>query len=146
MCFVLYIGTRTEAPRIPWHEKLVGISTAEVVERDHAGKEKFALPVVTYVGSDQGCGCGFRHVLFEGGGWPNEHLTGLQEDTQQNHDALIAFIRQHFATEPFVELYGCWDGDFAEPLASEIDLALSRVADPVFCFRERGYYKVRLDG
>lgn len=142
MCFVLYLGTQSEVPRIPWSENSPTLCTDHVGQRAQAVKDKFSLPCVTYVGSDQGCGCGFRHAMFQGGDWPEESIVEPTEGSQSNHEALVALIQQYFASHPFVELYGCWDGDFAEAVQHREEISLQRIVQPEFRFRERGYYRV----
>jgi hypothetical protein len=53
-------------------------------------------------------------------------------------------LLSQFSTEPFIELYGCWTGEEAEPAKLRINVPLSRLRDVTFCFRERGYYKVQI--
>ena len=133
---------------IPWNEQNRGLWTAVLTEHDRVVRGKFTLSSVVYVGSDQSCGCGFRHAMFQQGGWPEESLADELDydpsETQPNHDALVAFLRLHFAAEPFVELYGLWDGEFDASAESYQEVSLSRLAEPRFYFRERGFYRVAL--
>lgn len=147
MCFVLYLGSRTEGPLIPWDEDNPAICTKSLDEHDQAVKAHFTLPCVTYIGSDQSCGCGFRYLFFEQGQWPDAGRRESDErlsESDVNHRALVAFIRQYFGTEPWIELYGCWYGDFAEAVEHRQEIALEQIADPQFQFKARGYCRVNL--
>lgn len=148
MCFVLYMASRSPVPLIPWDERNRGLWTAELTERDAAVKGKFTMPSVAYVGSDLHCGCGFRHVMFQKGDWPEEYLADEPDydpgETQPNHDALVIFLHQHFFAEPFVELYGLWDGGFDAPAEDHQEIPVTRLSDPRFHFREGGFYRVTI--
>src|SRR2546426_5264963 len=141
MCFVLYMASHSEAPRIPWNEQKPALWTGDLTEHESEVRSKFTLPFVTYIGSDDQCGCGFRSAMFQGGEWPEEGLVTEPDydpsDTQPNHAALVSFLQQHFSAEPFVELYGCWDGEFSAATEGRIDIAVDRIADTHFHFRER---------
>lgn len=111
---------------------------------------QFSLPCVTYLGTNRGCGCGFRSAMFQRGCWPEEWVASEpgyvpEEGSQPNHEALAAFVRGLLAAELFVELYGCWWGDFQEPPQDHQEIVASRLADPGFFFHHRGRYVVRPD-
>jgi hypothetical protein len=93
------------------------LHTQALRECDAPVRAQFTLPHVVYVGSDTGCGCNFRHASYQQGCWPEEQSIDEEKApvTQPNHESLVAFIRQHFTGEPFVELYGCWSGDEGYP-------------------------------
>jgi len=88
--------------------------------------------------------------MFQQGGWSEECLvdepgydTG---ETQPNHDALAAFLCEHFSREPFVELYGLWDGDWELPVEDRREIAVTAITSPQFHFRERGFCRVAIHG
>ena len=144
MCFVLYLGSPVPLPLIPWSEAARGLNTNAISDYEHGVEQHFTAPHICYVGSDLGCGCGFRNASYQNGRWPNEewrddddtgHLT-----TQPNHEALVKFILGHLPTKAVVELYGAWDGDFETALLSDEGIGIERLLDPDFYFRERGRY------
>ena len=149
MCFVLYAASRIDPPLIPWNEQLPELYTSELSDDCEVVRANFTLPHVFYIGSHDGCGCGFRYIPLE---------AILQEDaeaiysegvehqkyTQPNHRKLFDYIEREFKNEPFLELYGCWSGEEAERSTTEAEVRLDRIADPGFCFRERGFYRVLL--
>ncbi len=63
MCFCLYLGTPSPAPLIPPRSPPGGghISIEPLHETRQSVKAWFTLPCVMQIGSDVGCGCGFRH-------------------------------------------------------------------------------------
>ncbi len=111
---------------------------------------RFSLPCVSCLGADTNCGCGFRSATFQQGLWTGEWMAAEpdyvpKEGSQPNHESLAAFVRGLLATEPLVELYGCWWGDFQESPQDHQEIFASRLADPGFFFHHRGRYVVRPD-
>jgi len=139
MCFCLYLATSSDPPLIPWHGPVGNgkICTSRLREYLEAVRDKFLLPCVTEVGSDRGCGCGFRHD--EG-----EDLD--PSNTQPNHADLVAFLAEHCGTDSFVELYGCWAGDHAKEVRDRREVALLELADERFHFCMDGYCRVIMPG
>ena len=99
------------------------------------------MPCVTDAGSDVGCGCGFRHGEAASFG-PDDDVS----KTQPNHTGLVAYLAEHCGKEPFVELYGCWDGDEAQDVRDRREIELSELADRQFHFRLNGYCRINMSG
>lgn len=62
-----------------------------------------------------------------------------------NKEGLAAVLRQ--TGDPFVELYGIWDGDFDFATAPAIreEISLREILEPSFRFKEQAFYAVRID-
>lgn len=107
------------------------------------------MPAVQEIGSTSGCGCDFPHVTFQNGEWPwfdeDEIDTAQQASDRYNREGLVALLRE--TCDPFVELYGIWDGDFDFAVAPAIreKISLQEILKPSFRFKEQGLYKVRID-
>ena len=147
MCFVLYAASRLKARLIPFNPQTRALNTALPQALKLVIRDKFTLPHVTYVGSDQGCGCGFRYVPKESQDLEDPesiYSEGIerQNETQHNHQQLRDYLFREFKVESFVELYGCWDGDEKEAVKFQEEISLDRLAEPTFCFHERGFYRV----
>ena len=147
MCFVLYIATDLPVTSIAWDEHDRKLNTKDLTDHDAAVADHFHKPYRKYVGSDQGCGCGFRHVLFQDGEWPEECMIASEdytgEDQQPNHEQLHQLLGELLKSSKAVELYGCWDGDFHEPAAGHEVLPIERIFDHAFYFRERFAYTIK---
>ena len=141
MCFCLYLATSSDPPLIPDQGYQQGSGKINTSRWRHdklqAVQSKFTLPCITEVGSDVGCGCGFRHN--EGACYDPDYDPSK---TQPNHAGLVAFLAEHCGMEAFVELYGCWDGDEAEDLRDRREIQLSELAGERFHFRMNGYCKI----
>jgi hypothetical protein len=151
MCFVLYAGTTRPLPRKTWQKEDPNINVEPLTERDAPIKTHFSTPEVQYIGSTSGCGCDFPHAMFQNGGWPEiDFQEDLDEDPariandKQNREALVDLLRK--SGEKTVELYGIWDGDFAESPANQEQIAADRILDSTFLFKERGFYIVAIQG
>lgn len=118
MCFTLYLGSDKERPVSNWDEKyprfyVENINSAFTGEnRDESIrliKQHFSKQIIYYVGSHEGCGCGFRR----------ENYVCLDKKTllktAENQRNLYEYISRCLTDEITIELYGCWAGDEAEP-------------------------------
>jgi hypothetical protein len=151
MCFVLYAGTSRPLPRKTWQKENPDISVESLTERDAPIKTHFSTPEVQYIGSTSGCGCDFPHATFQNGEWPEiDYQEDLEVDQarvasdKHNREALVDLLRK--SGESAVELYGIWEGDFAELPANQEKIAADRILDSTFRFKERGFYRVVLQG
>jgi hypothetical protein len=87
MCLVLYIGTKTDVPLIPWDEKKPAFNVALLSsEFEKQAVHHFGELKVHYLGSHEGCGCGFRQ---EGDMCDDEQ----DEERKANHEALIVYLK-----------------------------------------------------
>jgi hypothetical protein len=60
MCLAVYISTKIEIATIPWDNDNPSFFILSIDQRNHHNVEKqFINPNIYYVGSYQGCGCGF---------------------------------------------------------------------------------------
>jgi hypothetical protein len=76
MCFALFLGTRTPAPLIPFSRKRPAFFTELAAGERVPPPGALTLPHVTYVGSDEGCGCGFRNIGRVGDEWESDWTLG----------------------------------------------------------------------
>jgi hypothetical protein len=147
MCFALFLGTRTPAPLIPFAKECPAFFTELPFGGRVPPPGAFTLPHITYVGSDEGCGCGFRNLGRVGDDWVSVGTVmswpGFDPaKTQPNHEDLAALIRRHFSAEPFVELYGGWEGQLSKPVLAREEIPLAEILEPHFHFRVQGFYRV----
>jgi hypothetical protein len=153
MCFVLYAGTTHPLPRRKFDKDAPDLSVESLTEREAGIKRHFSSPEVQYVGSTSRCGCDFPHATIQNGGWPEIEYPVTSERAEpaiakaisdrQNCEALAALLRT--ADDAVIELYGVWDGDFAEPPQARENISIASLLQPEFRFKERGLYKVALE-
>lgn len=147
MCFVLYAGTRVPLPRKVWRQEAPDLHVQSLSEREIPVKAHFSSPEVQYIGSTSDCGCDFPHLATAERNWTKLDISfPVEQDAEQlasehfNRDALFKLLRD--SGEEAIELYGLWDGDFAEPPVAREVVSLQRILDLDFRFVERGFYTV----
>lgn len=84
--------------------------------------------------------------MYQSGGWPDFNFDDDDHEKEasehHNRKALAALL--HATDEQMVELYGVWDGDFAEPPQVREEISVQALTQPNFKFKERGFYIVRI--
>jgi hypothetical protein len=147
MCFTLYAGTTNPLPRKAWDKDARGLSVNSLVERDARIIKHFNRREVQHIGSTSGCGCDFPHVTLTKGEWvgyPDVVVDAPDWEARErmNREELVALLRG--SGEQVVELYGIWDGEFEKPVNVREEIPLTRILEPDFRFKERGFYTVSL--
>lgn len=142
MCMTLYLSANSKMPRIKWDKNSPAFNAKDLEESENAVRNYFSLSDVLYVGSDQGCGCGFRHALLSNGEW----LNVIEEDNnseQINHQALLDYIRT-YTNDGLIEIYSSWNGDVNDlPICKE-EINGKDLINKDFYFKERGFYQISI--
>ena len=146
MCFVLYIASDASIPDIPFDKNAPTLNTQPLTEYDSPVRGAFSASNVKFLGSSNYCGCGYRHLSFQSGEWPEEYLVGTDPEfgcgTQDDHDCLHRFLLDLLNSRDKIELYGCWDGDFKHPPAKHETISVDDIIAKEFFLRERCHYTV----
>lgn len=132
MCFVLYLGSDLPRPLIDWDESQPRFHVkADDADAQIASKH-FSKRNVYYVGSNEGCGCGFRQefdVMIEDAAELAKH--------SENQAQLHGYVKQCLEDEKTIELYGCWSGDESLSLEHERSITVEELLQDDFWFAER---------
>jgi hypothetical protein len=101
------------------------------------------MPEVVYVGSDQGCGCGFRHALIDDKEWYPivEEDNDMIEVIQKNHEDLYQYLTDNVKIG-LIEVYGCWNGNITDSIDCVDEISIKDLTDKDFYFKEGWLYKV----
>jgi len=135
MCHVLYMASDKERPLVSWDDAQRGF---HVTTWDQGTLPHLTKPHLRYLGSDQGCGCGFQHLP-----------RSLMEDEEQrngvrlNQQGLARYLAECLADEESIELFTCWNGDEAEPLKRRREIRLAELLEDDFEFEEKEVVIVR---
>jgi hypothetical protein len=107
MCLVLYLGSEKRLPIIPYNPEQPAFNTKELDEQEKPVLKHFSMPQVLYVGSNEGCGCSFRHALYDKGQWSYIVWEDGKEAiaTQVDHQALVDYLKASGLQK--VEIYTC---------------------------------------
>lgn len=132
MCLMVWIGTARPLPTgtSPEPSEKADLYCVEAVPADAAIRSRFSSPQVTYVGSHQGCGCGFNsgELAWQGFERVADAMTLLDAMTDDEREELLAAQRSRVRlrdlvssalTDGPVELYACWAGDEEAPATRE---------------------------
>jgi hypothetical protein len=146
MCFQLYAATTKPLPRRKWELGSPRLPVRPLNAHDATVKVHFSNPEVQFIGSTSGCGCDFPSVIFQNDGWPYHEDPEIEPEVaasdRLNCEGLVSLLRS--TGDSIVELYGIWDGDFAEAPKAFETIPVEAILNEGFRFKERGFYKVRM--
>ena len=149
MCFVLYMAADTPIPDIPFDREDPRLNTQPLTEGELPVQGLFQQRSVKCLGSSSHCGCGYRHLSYQEGEWPEEYLIGTDpefgRDTQEDHESLRKFLIDQLQHNEKIELCGCWDGDDHDPPARHERVCVDDLVRVEFFLRERCHYTVTLN-
>jgi hypothetical protein len=139
MCMVVYIGSRSPLPLVPWQQVAPAFNITELTEHEQPVLHHLSLPHVRQAGSHTSCGCGFN----EGREHPQVYEDPVAEraDSLESSARFARYVREHRVEQ----LYSCWSGDENEPKDSERRIRPDDLVAPEFFFRERELIIVDLD-
>lgn len=139
MCYVLYMASDRPRPVIAWEEASPAFCVSVSDEGIAAARSQLGKAHVHYLGSDQGCGCGFAGEHS----WMDEDPE-QQAATRENQRRLAAYLADCLADEDHVELFGCWSGDEEQPRVRSREIAVEDLLDQEFHFIEKEHITVRM--
>jgi hypothetical protein len=134
MCWALYFASDRELPHIPWEETRPSFNTQPLSETEAPVKEHFSLPNVIYLGSHQGCGCGFISV--------DEDEPEEKELRNKTVQALSSYLNAALQNGARLEVFLCWEGDQAETPAAKKSVSTREFLNPVFPLGEKEFADV----
>ena len=137
MCVVVYIAADQPLPLIEWDDQAPAFHVKELVERESAVRQRFGKPHVYYVGSRQGCGCGFQSE------YPDMEDDETRAASAEDRAQLVTYLGSAFERSDSVELYSCWDGDWSYPPEHRSDLRPTDLFAGRTYFLDREFITVR---
>jgi hypothetical protein len=133
MCMMIYIASDHPLPLAAWDEARPGFHVAELRRRDEPVRRQFSMRCVYYVGSHEGCGCGFQYGQHEGLEEDPGRLAAAREARRQLSEYLAAALRDR----PEVRLFACWDGDQGSEPAHRVRMQPADLLGDRVHFREK---------
>jgi hypothetical protein len=153
---MVWIGTSRALPSAPRRrdpDPETGYAFVEEVAGDAPVRARFASPHVTYVGSHEGCGCGYHSggLAFQSvatvadaraliGAMTDEERAEFAAE-QHSRERLRALVERERSCGP-VELFACWAGDEIEPAVATRGAECSWLTDQLEPFDERVLYVI----
>jgi len=134
MCFVLYMASDRERAVIPWDEKNLNFHVTANDSDALKASQHFTKKNIYYLGSDNGCGCGFRRETDGYIDDPKELASKAE-----NHRNLHNYLKECLKDEQTIELFSCWSGDETDKVEHRQEIALSDLLRPEFIFLEHQF-------
>ena len=137
---MLYLGSDRERQTSDWDESNPKFYVEKgdsqfsekgtPIEATEAVKLNFSKKFVYYVGSHEGCGCGFRQDGF----WMQDEEE-IQK-TAENQKHLFEYISECLKDENNIEIYACWAGSENEPTQTKRNISVREIVKSDFFFKE----------
>lgn len=152
---MVWLGSRRGAPlrarAAP--QPIDGHYVVEDVAADAPVRARLTTPYVQYVGSHEGCGCGFNSADLAWDGLTRlSDVTPLVEALSEDERGALAaqqrsrvrlrdLVETALADGP-VEVYGCWDGDESLEATGEASVDPSHFTEVLAPIEERVLYRI----
>jgi len=130
MCLMLYLAADKPLEMVAWDDSAPGLYVEELAAEEKRVRRNFEKPHVVYVGSHEGCGCGFKRPSQDPS--PGPHLRPERRSRAQ----LRAYLERQVARVGAIELLACRDGDQARRPSARRTLTPAALADDSFAFVE----------
>jgi hypothetical protein len=137
MCFMIYLGTKTPPRPLPIGTYPPGTALVPLRPGEEPIRDKFSLQHVSSIKLAQGCGCWLRYVDSDDVEHPPDFnlLPPKEGDLEQpNHDSLADYLQAHFHQDGFVEFFGYFYGDAAQPARAYRETPVAAIHRPDFQF------------
>jgi hypothetical protein len=134
MCLALFIAAEVDPPLVAWDESAPGFNVVPLAEHEWVVAKHFSKPHIKYLGAHTGCSCGFSY---------GQVAPTSEEDHQENErgrasvQALRDYLDELLRTTMSLELYVCWEGEWADPQKSCREVTTEFFGGETFDLRER---------
>jgi hypothetical protein len=132
MCYVLYMASDRDRPDVPWDEARPAFNVKLSDPDAERARGQFTKKRMLYLGSDEGCGCGFQRENDWMSDVPKE-----RESKRENQRRLADYLATCLEDEESIELFGCWSGDEQEAPVREREIDVADLLDERFFFIEK---------
>lgn len=139
MCMVVYVGSRSPLPLIPWLEAERAFNVSELTEHEEAVRTHFKMSNVRHAGSHTRCGCGFNE--WRNTGDEVREIWGRSDGARASFDRLVSYLREHRVES----IYSCWSGDEGMHRLLARQIKPDDLMEPFFQFQERELLTLDLD-
>jgi len=133
MCLAVYLASDKPLPLIEWNEEKPSFYVKELTPPEESVKTQFDIPHIYYLGSDEGCGCGF----FKRGRESDE--LGRAEG---NYSQLASYLKNARSMGARNQIYSCWEGDQNAKAEFRKKIDLKRLNEKNFEFKEGTLYEI----
>jgi len=131
MCLGVYLAAPDSLPEIQWSQERPAFNVGPITPDEASVRRHFSHPHVYYLGSHTQCGCGF-----------SSREEPELADRRRSLESLQAYLADATLRGP-VELFVCWDGDYAEDPRQRIQLQAKELAGRDDWLEDRTFVEVR---
>jgi hypothetical protein len=124
MCWQLFLASDKELPRIEWDEAVPAFNTSELSDVEERVKIQFLQPYVIYLGSHEGCSCGFFSEYKK-----------QEEDRKE----LAKYLRKTLDAGATLEIFLCWQGGEVKPQTARKKLTPEDFRETEFPLKENEF-------
>ena len=135
MCLALYIFTNDTIPKSQWDKERPGIFVRAVDDGDAREPREWphTQKHIYYIGSYQGCGCGWFVVSEE------DEPADAQAKARDRLE-LGRIVRS--VEKETTWLVACWEGDQGQAMKPLSEITIEQIEDPLFEFSQLQQYAV----
>ncbi len=143
MCMMVYIAADTSLPIIEWQYEKSVFSVTELLKGEECVRKQFTKSFVYYLGSYEGCGCGFSYG-DEYGDEPIEDEDDLKRDIAARESVRqLSEYLSYVVKSGLIELYACWDGDQEANVEERLNVTPAYFGGESFAFEEKQFLEVQ---
>ena len=133
MCLSVYLASDQPLPLIEWNEEKPSFYVKGLTPSEELVKIQFDIPHIYYLGSHEGCGCGF---FKSGRDWVDLRRT------EQDYSQLTAYLKKAKSLGARNQIYSCWDGDEETEPEFRENITLENLTEKNFEFKEGALYEI----
>lgn len=131
MCWEIYLGSDVELPQVEWEEAAPAFNTQPLSETEERVRIQFLLPHVIYLGSHDGCSCGFF----------GEDYDEPEDKNQRSEDLkrLSKYLSEALEAGAILEMFLCWQGGEIDQQETIKQLTPKDFLSPEFPLKENEF-------
>ncbi|MCK4917989.1 MAG: hypothetical protein KAS51_07225 [Candidatus Omnitrophica bacterium] len=140
MCMAVYLGSDIELPTSKWDKNKPSFY-AENAQEDDNVKKQFTKKNIYYLGSHEGCGCGFSYDDNE----VNPEYSEEVKDNELRKDSvkhLVQYLKNALEKTTELELFICWEGEQGEKPNKRATITVEEILGTYWSLDTREFYKV----
>jgi hypothetical protein len=141
MCYALYIATDIPCQTTNWKPHDRNFYIEDLEEKDNYVVHHFSKSFIYYVGSWQGCGCGF---FIETKWLDSENHYEEIESTKKCITDLVAFLKKILQKSEEIELFVCWEGVQSKKPERKLELTPMDLLGDSLPLKERDFVVVKM--
>jgi hypothetical protein len=135
MCLAAYLASDKPLPLIARIQEEPSFYVEELTSAEESVKTQFETPYIYYLGSHEGCGCGFFKT---GQDWD----TLGRAQAQDNYTQLVSYLKKAQSLDSKNQIYACWQGDEDTEPEFRKQVDLQQLIEKSFEFKEGTLYEI----